>query len=113
MFVPFFGRPKATLATLGRLAQALDAAVVPMYTWYDTAARRYRVHLGTPLADFPSGEAEADARAMNAALEELIALCPAQYVWGFRLFRTQPDGTRLQYPKRSPWRRHLRRRKRL
>ncbi len=113
VFVSFFDRPKATLATLGRLAQALGAAVVPMFTWYDAAARRYRVHLGAPLDDFPTGDAETDARAMNAALEELITLCPAQYVWSFRLFRTQPDGSRLQYPKRSAWRRHLRRRKRL
>lgn len=113
IFVPFFGRPKATLATLGRLTQALDAAVVPMFAWYDTATRRYQVHLGAPLADFPSGDAEADARVMNATLEQLISLCPAQYVWSFRLFRTQPDGTRLRYPKRSAWRRHLRRRKRL
>jgi lauroyl-KDO2-lipid IV(A) myristoyltransferase len=113
VFVPFFGRPKATLATLGRLTQALDAAVVPMYAWYDTAARRYQVHLRPELTDFPSGDTESDARAMNEALEQLIELCPAQYLWSYRLFRTQPDGTRLRYPKRSSWRRYLRRRKRL
>ncbi|MEX2575094.1 MAG: lipid A biosynthesis acyltransferase [Halofilum sp. (in: g-proteobacteria)] len=113
VFVPFFGRAKATLSTLGRLARALDAAVVPMYAWYDAGERRYQVHLDAPLADFPTGDAEGDARAMNAALEQLIALCPEQYLWSYRLFRTQPDGTRLHYPKRSPWRRYLRRRKRL
>lgn len=113
VFVPFFGQPKATLATLGRLTQALDAAVVPMFAWYEPGERRYCVHLGAPLADFPSGDPTRDARVMNAALEGVIRLCPAQYLWHYRLFRTQPDGTRLRYPKRHPLRRQLRRRKRL
>lgn len=113
VFVPFFGQPKATLATLGRLAQALDAAVVPMYAWYDPSERRYRVHLAPPLADFPSGEPESDARAMNAALETQILHAPAQYLWRYRLFRTRPDGSRLEYPKRPKLWRQLRRRKRL
>lgn len=113
VFVPFFGQPKATLATLGRLARALDAAVVPMYAWYEASERRYRVHLAAPLADFPSGDAETDARAMNAALEAQIMHAPAHYLWRYRLFRSRPDGSRLEYPKRSKLGRQLRRRKRL
>lgn len=113
VFVPFFGQPKATLATLGRLARALDAAVVPMYAWYEPGERRYRVHLAPPLTDFPSGDTETDARAMNAALEAQILHAPAQYLWRYRLFRTRSDGTKLEYPKRPKLWRQLRRRKRL
>lgn len=118
VFVPFFGQPKATLATLGRLAKMLDAAVVPMYAWYDTDERRYQVKLDAPLEGFPTGDAHADALAMNRALERAIARCPAQYLWTYRLFRTRPDGTRLRYPRRRGrlrrrLRRQLRRRKRL
>lgn len=113
VFVPFFGQPKATLATLGRLARALDAAVVPMYAWYEPSERRYRVNLAPPLADFPSGDIEADARAMNAALETQILRAPAQYLWRYRLFRTRADGSRLEYPKRGRRWYQLLRRKRL
>lgn len=100
VFVPFFGHPKATLATLGRLAGAVDAVVLPVYPTYDAAAGRYRVYVRAPLAGFPSGDAETDARAMNRALEECIPLAPAQYLWSFRLFRTRADGTRMPYPAR-------------
>lgn len=100
VFVPFFGHPKATLTTLGRLAASTGAIVLPVYSAYDAAAGRYRVYVRPPLAGFPSGDAETDARAMNRALEECIALVPAQYLWTFRLFRTRPDGTRTSYPER-------------
>lgn len=113
VFVPFFGQPKATLATLGRLAQALDAAVVPMYAWYEPDERRYRVNLAPPLEDFPRGDPEADARAMNAALEAQILQAPAQYLWRYRLFRTRADGSRLEYPGRTRRWAQLLRRKRL
>lgn len=100
VFVPFFGHPKATLATLGRLARVADAVVLPVYPTYDAASGRYRVYVRPPLAGFPSGDPETDARAMNRALEECIALDPAQYLWSFRLFRTRADGTRAPYPAR-------------
>lgn len=101
VFAPFFGAEKATLATLGRLAQLAGAAVLPMMVCYDPQRRRYAVEVRAPLADFPSGDAVADATAMNRALEESIRRCPAQYLWNQRLFRTRPDGTRLAYPRRG------------
>lgn len=97
VFVPFFGQPKATLATLGRLAAAAGAVVLPVYSAYAAAAGRYRVYVRPPLADFPGGDAATDARAMNRALEECIALAPEQYLWTLRLFRTRPDGARARY----------------
>lgn len=100
VFVSFFGQPKATLTTLGRLAGSTGAIVLPVYSAYDPGAGRYRVYVRPALADFPSGDAETDARAMNRALEECIAIAPAQYLWSFRLFRTRADGTRMPYPER-------------
>lgn len=104
VFVPFFGMEKATLTSLGRLARLARAKVVPIMTWYDVEQRRYEVELRAPLSGFPSGDEEADARAMNAALEESIRRCPAQYLWNQRLFLSRPDGSRMAYPKKA--RRH-------
>lgn len=109
VFVPFFGQPKATLATLGRLAQMTGARVVPVYTWYNTDTGRYEVCLQPPLDDFPTGDVTTDAARMNQALERSIALCPAQFLWNYRLFRTRPDGSRMPYPRHSRLRRTLRR----
>ena len=92
VFAPFFGIPKASLSTLGRLARTCEADVIPCATCYDPASDRYRVHLGAPMRGFPQGEAQADTAAMNRELERLVRLCPAQYMWGLRLFRTRPPG---------------------
>lgn len=100
VFAPFFGMQKATLTSLGRLARLARATVLPMMVWYDPASRRYEVELRAPLPGFPSGDDNADARAMNAALEESIRRCPEQYLWNQRLFLTRPDGSRMAYPQR-------------
>lgn len=112
VFAPFFGEPKATLNTLGRLARLSAAAVIPMMAWYDEHARCYRVQLLPSLDGFPTGDAVADATRMNAALEQGIALCPAQYLWNYRIFRTRPDGSKMPYPRHHGWRRRLRERRR-
>lgn len=112
VFVPFFGQPKATLATLGRLARMTGASVIPVYTWYDAATGRYEVCLQPPLEDFPTGDVETDATRMNEALERSITLCPEQFLWNYRLFRTRPDGSRMPYPQHGRLRRALRRRRR-
>ncbi|MEF8833389.1 MAG: lipid A biosynthesis acyltransferase [Halofilum sp. (in: g-proteobacteria)] len=101
VFAPFFGMQKATLTALGRLARLARATVLPMMVFYDTERCRYEVELRPPLPGFPSGDDEADARAMNAALEESIRRCPEQYLWNQRMFRSRPDGSRMAYPKRA------------
>jgi KDO2-lipid IV(A) lauroyltransferase len=42
--------------------------------------------------NFPSGDPVADARAVNAILEENIRAVPEQYMWVHRRFKTRPDG---------------------
>jgi lauroyl-KDO2-lipid IV(A) myristoyltransferase len=110
VFAPFFGRSKATLTTVGRLARASGAAVVPIYAYYRPEAGRYEVVVGEALSGFPSGDAEADAARVNAAMEAGIRQRPEAYLWNYRLFRTRPDGSRMRYPKHG--RRKRRRRKR-
>ena len=101
VFAPFFGVDKATLTSLGRLAQLSGAAVLPMMACYDADSGCFEVSLRAPLEDFPSGDAYTDALAMNRALEESIRQCPAQYLWNQRLFRTRADGSRMEYPKHT------------
>lgn len=97
VFAPFFGVPTATLPVLGRLAARARAEVVPCFTRLLPKGRGYEVVLHPPLADFPRGEAAADAARMNAALEQGIRHMPAQYMWTFRLFQTRPGGTPSPY----------------
>jgi lauroyl/myristoyl acyltransferase len=97
-FVPFYGTPKLTTATIGRLASACRAAVVPMVGGYCPEKRRFSVRFLPRLEDFPSGEAAVDAQRMNEAFERLIDLDRSQYAWTQRIFRTRPPGAVPLYP---------------
>ena len=90
VFVPFFGVPTATLATLGRLAHLTDALVVPCFTRLLPGGRGYEVILKPPLEDFPTGDRVRDAARMNEVIEEGLRQMPEQYLWTFKLFKTRP-----------------------
>ena len=97
VFAEFFGQPKATVAALGRLARRCDAEVMPCYSWYDREARRYRLRVEAPIQREWGEDADGDVAAMNAAIESLIRLCPEQYMWTLRLFKTRPPGEPYLY----------------
>ena len=97
IFVPLFGVQKATIPVLGRLARSCNADVLPCISCYDHRRRRYHIHLSPALDNFPQLDDETDARTMNRAIEESIALCPAEYFWTLRIFRTRPEGESRLY----------------
>lgn len=92
IFAPFFGRAKATIPVLGRLTKSCNAEVLPLMTCYDNTKHRCVVHVLPALQDFPKGDDMLDATQMNRAIEEIVQLCPAEYFWTFKLFKTRPDG---------------------
>lgn len=99
VFAPFFDQQKATLTTVGRLAQRTGAAVIPVYAYYRPEEGLYEMLVGEVLREFPSGDAVADATRVNAAMEHHIRQRPEAYLWGYRLFRHRPDGSLMRYPK--------------
>ncbi|MBT3973363.1 MAG: lipid A biosynthesis acyltransferase [Acidiferrobacteraceae bacterium] len=90
VFAPFFGITTATLPVVGRMAKMTDAKVIPVFCRLDDSGH-YHVTLGSVLADFPNGDALADATMVNAAFEAAIRQAPEQYLWTLRWFRTRPN----------------------
>jgi KDO2-lipid IV(A) lauroyltransferase len=87
-FVPFFGVPTRTLTATSRLAEMGRAKVVPFFP--QRVGNRYRVVIKPALEHFPSGDDIADARRINALLEEAIREVPEQYFWVHRRFKDGP-----------------------
>lgn len=92
VWVPFFGRRAYTMTLPGKFAAATGAAVLFI------AAERGRVRgragfrirfqaLSAPL----TGDGVRDAAQINRDLERLIALAPAQYLWGYNRYK-RPAG---------------------
>ncbi|MDR3398377.1 MAG: lipid A biosynthesis lauroyl acyltransferase [Pandoraea sp.] len=97
VFVPFFGVPACTLTAVSRLAKLGRARVVPFVTEVLPDYQGYKLTIFEPLADFPSGSDEIDARRMNAFLEEQVVRFPEQYYWVHRRFKHRPVGMASVY----------------
>ncbi len=86
----FFGRPAYTMTLIGRLMEASGAAVLLSYSERLPKGAGYAIHIA-PLAftqDIPV------TRQINAALEQVIRACPAQYLWSYNRYKI-PAGVKL------------------
>ena len=92
VFAPFFGVKTATITGLSRIAQLAGAAIVPCVTRQLAGGAGYVVRLYPAWIDFPGGDLEADARRMNAFIEECVRETPEQYYWLHKRFKTRPAG---------------------
>jgi Kdo2-lipid IVA lauroyltransferase/acyltransferase len=92
VFVPFFGVPAATVTGLPRLARLAGARVVPCVTTMLPGGAGYEVRCYPPWEDFPGDDPVADARRMNAFIEERVREMPEQYFWTHKRFKTRPPG---------------------
>lgn len=91
-FVPFFGVSASTLLAPSRMARSLKMAVQPVVTEILPGGRGYVVRFGDPWPDWPTDDPEADAKRMNAWIEQEILRCPSQYLWVHKRFKTRPPG---------------------
>lgn len=86
VWAPFFGREAYTMTLSARLAQQTGAEVLVAWGERLTWGRGYRVHvrpLGLTLPQDPL----AAATVINQAMEQVIAACPQQYLWGYARYK--------------------------
>jgi KDO2-lipid IV(A) lauroyltransferase len=91
-FIPFFGVPAATMTSLPRIAQMTGAKVVPSITRVLPGGEGYVLTFYPAWENYPSGDDIADARRMNAFIEDRIREMPEQYFWLHKRFKTRPEG---------------------
>jgi len=92
IFVPFFSVPASTITGLSRLAMLSGARVVPCVTRMFPGGGGYEVRFYPAWDNFPGGDAQVDARRMNAFIEERVLEMPEQYNWAHKRFKTRPPG---------------------
>jgi len=97
IFVPFMGTPKATIPVLGRLAKTCKAKVFPCISCYDEKQAKYHMRVFPALENFPQQDDQKDTLTMNESLEVLVNICPEQYFWTLRFFKTRPEGEKRFY----------------
>ncbi len=96
IFVDFFGIPACTASGLARIALRTDAAVVPGFTIWDPALRKYRLRFDPALELVRTGNLEADIAAntqmFTKVIEDYVRKYPDQWLWVHRRWKTRPEG---------------------
>jgi Kdo2-lipid IVA lauroyltransferase/acyltransferase len=88
---PFFGRNAYTMTLAVRLAQQTNATILLAWGERLKGGKGYLVHVAplpphsatSPMAP----DLEGAVRQINAAMENLIRACPAQYLWGYARYK--------------------------
>jgi KDO2-lipid IV(A) lauroyltransferase len=81
MWASFFGRPAYTMTLAQRLQSATGAAVIMAFAERLSAGRGFRLHL------MPLPPEDLEVGALNAAVEQLVRRCPAQYLWSYNRYK--------------------------
>ncbi|MEM7292137.1 MAG: hypothetical protein AAF420_01920 [Pseudomonadota bacterium] len=96
VFAPFFGKPKATVVGMAKMTRSARATVVPCFPYY-IGGGRFRLQFLEPLENYPLDDEVENSTVVNRAIERLIGVAPAHYLWKLRLFKTREDGSRNTY----------------
>jgi len=86
VWAPFFGRAAYTMTLSARLAQQTGAVMLLVWGQRLPWGRGYRMHVRPLAAELPA-DVDAAATVINQAMEQLIAECPQQYLWGYARYK--------------------------
>jgi Kdo2-lipid IVA lauroyltransferase/acyltransferase len=101
VFVPLFGTQAATVTATSKFARMGRAQVIPFTQQRLPDGQGYRLVIHPPLADFPTESEDADCLRVNQWIEQAISVCPEQYLWAHRRFKTRPQGEPKLYKKQG------------
>lgn len=96
VFVDFFGIQACTASGIARVALKTDAAVVPGFTIWDPALKKYRLRFDPAAKLIRTGNTPADVVANTALftkiIEDYVRRYPDQWLWVHRRWKTRPEG---------------------
>jgi len=96
VFVDFFGIPACTASGLARIALRTDAAVIPGFTIWDKALKKYRLRFDPVVDLIRTGNLESDIQAntqkFTKIIEDFVRQYPEQWLWVHRRWKARPAG---------------------
>jgi KDO2-lipid IV(A) lauroyltransferase len=91
-FAPFYGNMALTGVLVPRLLQRTGCLAVASVC-ERLPGGRYRIHMLRVSDEIYSEDIDVSLAAVNRAVENCIAIAPAQYLWSYRRFKKQPEGS--------------------
>ncbi|MES9912880.1 MAG: lysophospholipid acyltransferase family protein [Candidatus Sedimenticola sp. 4PFRAG1] len=93
IYAPFFGNRASTMVLVNRLAKKSAAPVLFWFAERLPNGRGFRMHWLPAPEGIVDEDSAVSATALNRGLEQCVRIQPAQYLWSYKRFRTQPDQT--------------------
>ncbi len=90
VWADFFGKPAYTMTLSAKLAAMTGAPIILTYAERLAFGRGF-IQRFVPFEESLDGDAAQQARAINIAMEKLIANAPSQYFWSYHRYK-KPDG---------------------
>jgi KDO2-lipid IV(A) lauroyltransferase len=90
VWADFFGKPAYTMTLSAKLAAMTGAPIILTYAERLPFGRGF-VQRFVPFTESLDGDAAQQARAINQAMEKIIANVPSQYFWSYHRYK-KPDG---------------------
>lgn len=87
VWADFFGKPAYTMTLPAKLQKMSGAPIILSYAERLSFGRGYVIRF-VPFDEVLPDTAEEQARAINRAMEKLIARAPAQYIWSYNRYKT-------------------------
>lgn len=97
VFAPFFGVPARTMLLVARLARKTGTPAVFLFAERLPRSQGYALHCRPLPEGFDSPDEVRAATALNRGVEQCIRVCPEQYLWAYKRFRSRPDGAPHPY----------------
>ena len=95
-WVDFFGRPAYTMTLLPRLAASANAVVLFFFAERLAKGAGYRIHIEAMPETF-SADRKIAAQQTNHMVEKLVAMAPAQYLWGYNRYKHPAGAPQAEY----------------
>jgi len=89
VWADFFGKPAYTMTLSAKLQKMSGAPIILSYAERLSFGRGFVIRF-VPFEEELGETPEQQARAINTAMEKLIARCPAQYIWSYNRYKTPP-----------------------
>jgi KDO2-lipid IV(A) lauroyltransferase len=87
VWADFFGKPAYTMTLSAKLHTMSNAPVILSYAERLSWGRGYVIRF-VAFEETLGGTPQQQARAINLAMEKLIARCPSQYIWSYNRYKT-------------------------
>ena len=96
-FAPFFGVPAYTMHLVSRLAVKTGAPVLIVHAERLPYGKGFHLHFRRAPDAIHCADSSTSLAALNQSVEACVREQPAQYQWGYKRFKTRPEGTAAIY----------------